>query len=110
MLLDRGRNVHTVSEVVRVFVQGVHLQASCLELEIPSAPARFTSTFSSSRRTLLDLVIAITHILSLVADLKTSVIGCKILGLVVHFCLVGANLWYGYLVLDLFRAIRNPFG
>lgn len=110
MLPDRDRNVHIVPKVVRVLVQGVRLQVSCVELGVASELVCSPPPFSSSRRTILDMVIAVTHLLSHSLKLRNTMVGCHILGLVVQFCLVGANLWYGYLVLDLFRAIRNPFG
>ena len=44
MLLDGGRNVCVVSKVVRLLVQGVRLQASCVELEVTSVSVYFTPT------------------------------------------------------------------
>ncbi len=72
-------------------------------------------TPSSLSRTLMDLVIAIGHIVAGFAGLAQKdndcVQGnlCKLLGVINEFALMASNLWYVVIAVDLIRAIRNPF-
>ena len=65
-------------------------------------------------RTLVDLVIAVGHIVAMIfglpqAESKSTLAGCRALGVINEVALVASNLWYVMLALDLFKAIRNPF-
>ena len=65
-------------------------------------------------RTLVDLVIALGHIIAAILSLSkvecdNALIGCKVIGVINEIALVASNLWYMMLTLDLFKAIRNPF-
>ena len=62
----------------------------------------------------MDLVIALGHIIAMLfglskAESSSSLIGCRVLGVVNEIALVASNLWYVMLALDLYKAIRNPF-
>ena len=62
----------------------------------------------------MDLVIALGHIIAMLfglskAESSSSLIGCRVLGIVNEIALVASNLWYVMLALDLYKAIRNPF-
>ena len=65
-------------------------------------------------RTLVDLVIALGHIIAAIfhlskAESDNTLIGCKVIGVINEIALIASNLWYMMLTLDLFKAIRNPF-
>ena len=73
-----------------------------------------TDGFVVTRRTLMDLLIALGHIVSGIfhlAEIKTvaDVWGCGIIGSLNEVALVASNLWYVVLAVDLIKAIRNPF-
>ena len=70
--------------------------------------------FSLHCRIVIDLLIAVGHIVSGTADLtevtgEHSHCGCKALGLFNEFALTASNLWYLILAVDLLKALRNPF-
>jgi len=65
-------------------------------------------------RTLMDFVIALSHIIS--ASLKLTeaqtpelLVGCYALGCINQMALFASNLWFLLLSVDLIQAIRNPF-
>ena len=65
-------------------------------------------------RTLMDLVIALGHIVAVIFSLSKAssdraLIGCQVIGVVTEIALVASNLWYVMLAVDLLKAIRNPF-
>ena len=65
-------------------------------------------------RTALDSLIALGHIVSVLADLTREgdsgrMVGCSVLGGFNMFTLLASNLWYLVLAVDLMKAIRNPF-
>lgn len=63
-------------------------------------------------RTSIDLLIAVSHIISTAANLTDPAhhVGCGIIGVLNEFLLFASNLWYAVLAWDLIKAIRNPFG
>ena len=65
-------------------------------------------------RTLMDLLIALSHIVagpSHLAEATTHAhfIGCATLGCINQVALLASNFWFVVLALDLLKAIRNPF-
>lgn len=65
-------------------------------------------------RTLVDLVIALGHIVAMMfrlsqAETKSTLASCKVLGVINETALVASNMWYVMLAMDLIKAIRNPF-
>ena len=62
----------------------------------------------------MDLIIAMGHIIAMPfglpqAESRSSLIGCRMLGVINEIALIASNLWYVMLALDLYKAIRNPF-
>ena len=62
----------------------------------------------------MDLMIAVTHIVTTFAHLseaecKATRIGCQVIGIINEFALVASSFWYVILAVDLIKAIRNPF-
>ena len=60
------------------------------------------------------MVIALGHITAVPfglpqAETRSTLIGCRVLGVINEVALVASNLWYVMLALDLYKAIRNPF-
>lgn len=67
-----------------------------------------------SCRTLMDLWIALSHIIATIFSLSESesdcaLVGCQVIGVFNEIALVASNVWYAMLALDLIKAIRNPF-
>ena len=65
-------------------------------------------------RTVLDLLIAVGHVVAISADLQRQddparKYTCSVLGGFNTFTLMASNLWYLVLAVDLAKAIRNPF-
>lgn len=63
---------------------------------------------------MLDLLIAIGHVVSALAGLTehtgmSSRYGCVVLGGFNTFTLMASDMWYLILAVDLVKAIRNPF-
>lgn len=86
-----------------------HLSLSyVLELSLSLSP------IALSNRTLMDLVIALGHIVAMIFHLSEAesfhtLIGCKVIGVINEMALVASSFWYVMLAVDLIKAIRNPF-
>lgn len=65
-------------------------------------------------RALMDLLIAVGHIIATIfslseAECDSALVGCQVIGVINEIALVASNVWYAMLALDLIKAIRNPF-
>ena len=66
--------------------------------------------FTIPYRTILDLSIAIVHIISHIANSpQKDDPGCKVLGAFLQLALFASSGWYITLAAKLFFSIRNPF-
>ena len=96
----------------------MHLSASSIDSSIafinynnPHCNALF---FPPTCRTLMDLLIAVTHIVSWIGKLSEAECnatrdGCRVIGIINQFALLASSFWYVILAVDLIKAIRNPF-
>ena len=84
-------------------------QKICIHMYTHTHTHTHVHTLTSPDRTAIDLLIAVSHIISTAASLTNNQVGCGIIGTVNQFLLFASNLWYTILAWDLIKAIRNPF-
>ena len=93
------------TEIIRIFTS-----STIVQVNVFSSFAIDSSIFC---RTVLDLTIAILHIVSLKLvqkdDDANRDASCKVLGALLQFALFASSGWYVTLAAELFFLIRNPF-